>query len=97
MSEIQVGYTDPDDIAAWKTLLVPARQLSASLWELGNGPMLRLLKSPRKEVKGIVFKVHSLEAARDYLKANNLQGQTSQEQVQIKSPDDWEFNISLEE
>ena len=97
MSEIQVGYTDPDDIAAWKTLLAPAKQIAPLQWRLGDGPTLCLSKSPRKEVKGIVFKVHSLKAARDYLRTNNFLGQTSQGQVQIKPPNDWEFNISLEE
>lgn len=97
VSEIQVGYTDPGDIDAWKAFLAPAKQIAPLQWQLGDRPVLRLIKGPRKEVKGIVLKVRSLNTAADYLKTNNLLGQKGRAQVQIKPPDDWEFAIILEE
>jgi hypothetical protein len=97
VSEIQVGYTDLQDIDAWETLLAPARQVDPCQWQLSDGPALHLLKSQRKEIKGVVFKVNSLEAATRYLRANNLLGQVSQNRVQVKAPDHWEFNIVLQE
>jgi len=97
VSEIQVGYTDRQDIDAWETLLAPAKQAAPYQWQLSDGPTLSLLKSQRKEVKGVVFKVSSLEAATRYLRTNNLLGQVSQDRVQVKAPDHWEFNIVLQE
>jgi len=97
VSEIQVGYTVPQDIEAWESLLAPARRVGPQQWQLSAGPALRLLKSQRKEIKAVVFKVNSLEAATHYLRTNDLLGQVSQNRVQVKAPDHWEFNIVLQE
>jgi hypothetical protein len=97
VSEIQVGYTDRKDIDAWKTLLAPARQIEPYQWQLSDGPALRLVKSPRKEIKAVVFKVNSLEAATHYLRTNDLLGRVSQNRVHVNAPDHWEFNIVLQE
>jgi len=95
--EILVGYTHQQDIAAWKNLLAPYKKNKASQWQLGTGPAIRLLKSERKEIKGIVLRVNSLPAAIRTLKAQNLLGQMDAGRVQIKAPDHWEFSIFLQE
>ena len=97
VSEIQVGYTDPVDVTVRKTFLAPAKQITPLQWQMVEGPTLRLIEGPRKEVKGIVFKVHSLETAADYLEVHNLLGRTSQDQIRIKPPDNWECALILEE
>jgi hypothetical protein len=43
------------------------------------------------------LRLSSREAAVRYLKLNHLLGQISQNRVQVKAPDSWEFNIALEE
>jgi hypothetical protein len=97
VSKIEVGYTHRKDIDAWETLLTPARQVDPYQWQLSDGPALRLVKSPRKEIKAVVFKVNSLEAATHYLRTNDLLGRVNEDRVQVKAPDHWEFNIVLQE
>lgn len=97
VEEIQVGYTDPQDINTWKSFLTPSRQIGRYRWQLGDGPAIRLLKSDLKEIKAVVFKVSSLKAAVRYLESKNMLGQKSQNSVIVKTPDDWEFTIVLQE
>lgn len=97
VSEIHVGYTDPQDVDAWATLLAPAQRKKPHLWQLAAGPALRLTKSQHKEIKALAFKVKSLEAAARYLGTKGLLGQVSQNQVELRAPDEWEFDIILQE
>ncbi len=97
VSEIEVGYTDRRDLDAWKALLAPHKQIGQDLWQLSDGPAIRLAKSQRKEIRHVVFRVNSLETAVRYLKRNNLLRQISQKRVLVKTPDPWEFNLALEE
>jgi len=97
VSEIHVGYTDPQDVDAWASLLAPTRPVKPNLWQLRDGPALRLVKSQRKEIKALILKVKSLRAATHYLRIHNLLGQVRQGRVQVKAPDDWEISIVLQE
>ena len=94
---VEIGYTDPEDAEAWQTLLAPYRQISPKQWQLSEGPAIRLLKSDIKEIKSVVFIVTSLEAAVQYLKAQDLLGPVDKTRAHLKTPEDWEFKIILQE
>jgi hypothetical protein len=97
IEEIQVGYTDPQDINAWKSFLAPSRQIGRYRWQLGDGPAIRLLKSDLKEIKAVVFRVASLESAVRYLETKKMLGYRNQNVVKVKTPDAWDFTIVLQE
>ena len=97
VSEIQVGYTNLQEVEAWAALLAPTERIKPGLWQFSNGPSLRLVKSQHKEIIAVVLKVKSLEAATRYLRMNDLLGHVSGNRVQVKAPGGWEFDIVLEE
>ncbi|MHC4518458.1 MAG: nucleoside hydrolase [Planctomycetota bacterium] len=97
VEEIRVGYTDAQDVAKWKTLLAPFRQRRGRRWQLDSGPALHLVESDLMEISAVVFKVASLESAVRYLQAKNMLGRRSDNHVTVKTPNDWDFTIVLQE
>jgi len=97
VSEIEVSYTDSQDMDVWEVFLAPYRTIGPNQWQLSEGPAIRLSKSETKEIKSVVFKVTSLEDAVRYLKAQDLLGPIDQNHAHVKAPDDWEFQIVLQE
>ena len=97
VEEIQVGYTDRQNVDKWRTFLEPIRQHDRYRWRLDNGPGIRLVKSDLKEISAVVFKVASLESAVRYLESNKMLGSRNQSGVRVKTPDAWDFTIILQE
>ncbi|OHB75172.1 MAG: hypothetical protein A2Z25_16840 [Planctomycetes bacterium RBG_16_55_9] len=97
VEEIQVGYTDKQDLDKWKTFMAPAGQRGRYRWQPDHGPVLRLVKSDLKEIKAVVFKVARLESAVRYLKTRNMLVDKTQNGVEVKTPDSWDFTIALQE
>ena len=77
--------------------MAPYRQTNPLLWKLSHGPALRLVKSERKEIKSVVFKVDSLKAAVRTLEDQGFLGPRGKNTVQVKAPEHWEFSIILQE
>jgi len=72
VKEIQLGIPNASHLERWKELIFPSELYPTGLWEAGNGLKIRFIQSSNKEVKGIVFKVQSLEKAGHYLTDNQL-------------------------
>jgi len=97
VEEIQVGCTDEQNVDKWKTFLAPIRQFDQHRWRLGNGPAIRLVKSELKEIKGVVFRVASLESAIRYLETKKMLASRNQNVVEVNTPNAWDFKIVLRE
>lgn len=72
VQEIRIGYSKDFQFQKWKTFISPLTITSENTWEVGNKMTMRFIPGSLKEVKGIVFKVKSLENAKQYLTANQL-------------------------
>jgi hypothetical protein len=83
VEEILVRYTSDEGRRRWASLLEPFKPEGGSLWKLGKSPSIRLVKSSRTGLEGLVLKVRSLAAAKKALKAAGMLGEAQEGQVQI--------------
>jgi len=97
VEEIQVGCTGEQNFRKWKTLLAPVRKIGRNSWQPQEGPAIHLVKTDLKEIKAVVFKVASLESAVSYLRANGMLGERTKNSATLKTPNQWEFTIVLQE
>ena len=72
-AEVVIGATD---LAAerdrWQALLDPVAEQEPGLWDLGDGPALRLVAHDRDAIVGLNLRVTDLERAAHYLKDHNM-------------------------
>jgi hypothetical protein len=97
VKEIRIGYTDEPDLQKWKTLIKPAVLENHKLWTGNNLPEIHFIKSRIKEVKGIVFKVKSLEKAKIYLLNNKLPGYIFDKEIKLDKSQTFGLSISFTE
>lgn len=72
VNEIQVGYPGKKNLERWKELIHPSDLNKRQSWHVSNSLYIRFMPNKIKEVKGITFKVKSLEMAQKYLSKNNI-------------------------
>lgn len=72
--EIQVGYPGNKNLERWKELIHPSDLDKDQVWHFSNDLNIRFIPDKIKEVKGITFKVKSLQNAKTYLKEKGLLG-----------------------
>jgi hypothetical protein len=83
VEEILVRHTCDEGRRRWASLFEPFKPEGGSLWKLGKSPSIRLVKSSRTGLEGLVLKVRSLAAAKKALKAADMLGEARAGQVQI--------------
>ena len=74
VGEIVIGYSDEANLRSWTAFLEPHVRLGEAAFRVGEGPVLRFVKSDVKEVQGIVLEVRSLERAAAFLREADLLG-----------------------
>lgn len=95
--EIQIGYKDNENLARWGELTGLSELENSSIWKISGRMEFSFIKSNIKEVKGIVFKVRSLEKARQYLLRNNLMGKTAGKLIELDPAKTFGLSIYLTE
>lgn len=74
VSEITIFVKDDANINIWEKLLSPVKKEKGNLFKLKKGLSIRLTISEADYISSIRFKVKSIDAARDYLKNENILG-----------------------
>ena len=74
VKEVLIGYANDSNLNQWKELISPSELKPGNVWELNKEMNFRFIQGSIKEVKGITFKVKSLEKAKMYAKENGLFG-----------------------
>ena len=74
VKEVLIGYSNDSNLNRWKELISPSELMPGNNWELNKEMNFRFIRGSIKEVKGIIFKVKSLEKAKIYAKQNGLFG-----------------------
>jgi len=71
VEEVYLGYETEEYLWKWQKFLSPLESAS-KLWILPEKPNLRFVSANREEIKGLVFKVKSLEQANFYLQERGI-------------------------
>jgi hypothetical protein len=83
IKEIRVGYTDNQSLGKWENLIRPSVISQSGLWKINEDQNIRFVKSSIREVSAIVFKVKSLEKAKNWLSVNNLTGRIFTDEIAL--------------
>jgi len=97
VNEIQVGYPGNKNLERWKELIHPSDLDKGQVWHVSNGLNIRLMPDKIKEVKGITFKVKSLQNAKAYLKENDLLGKEQNDTIAIDPNKSFGLSICFTE
>jgi hypothetical protein len=97
IKEIRVGYTNKVCLARWERLILPSVISDAGLWKVNDSQSVRFVKSRIAEVNAIVFKVKSLEKAKNWLTANKLSGDISGDEIALDKSKTFGLLIFLSE
>ena len=96
--EVVVGVRDlPAAQVKFRNLLGPPRQGEPSVWAVGDGPAVRLVADKQDRLAIVKVKVHSLERARTYLKAENMLGDSRGKELSLNIVNSGETSIRLVE
>jgi hypothetical protein len=83
IKEVRIGYTDKNCLAKWEKLILPSVLSDTGIWKINAEQSVRFVKSDIREVPGIVFKVKSLEKAKNWLSANKLLGDIFKDEIAL--------------
>jgi hypothetical protein len=84
IQEIIVGVTDLAAVEPrWQILLAPTAPSSPGFWQIGKGPAIRLIRHARNGLQALVWKVASLEQAKQFLSEKGLLGTVLEQQITI--------------
>jgi hypothetical protein len=84
VKEVIVGFTDLEAARSlWQKLLDPTPLSSFSTWQVGDGPVIRLLQAKEHAPHGLVIIVASLPRAKAFLREKGLLGADSEEAATI--------------
>jgi hypothetical protein len=84
VKEIVLGTTDLRGAnRRWQMLLAPALPADAGVWNIGDGPAVRLVQGERDMIQGLVLAVVDLPSARAFLEERDLLGGGSQTELVI--------------
>lgn len=98
MKEVVIGVTDLEAaIKLWGSLLEPRRPSAKGLWEVGEGPAIRVVRGEVDKLQGLVISVVSLRQAKAFLQGNGLLGSVSRKEVTIDPSKIQGVNIRLVE
>lgn len=69
--------------AFWAKLYAPAPEVASGVWEIDDGPALRLKESDTNSIQSLVLKVSSLERAETALRESGMIGTVTGEEITI--------------
>lgn len=84
VGEIAVGVTDFDETRAlWRRLYAPAPEKAEGVWEVDDGPAVRLFPADANSIQTLTLKVSSLERAETRLRERDLLGAVNDKDITI--------------
>lgn len=98
VKEVIVGATDLNAATRlWKKLLEPNRPSERTLWPVGDGPAIRVVRATENKLQGLILSVLSLPQAKAFLRERGLLGPVTTKRVTIDSSKIQGLNIQLVE
>jgi hypothetical protein len=84
VKEIVSGVEDLNDAASrWRSLLAPVVEISPHVFEIADGPPVKLVAAEKNALQTLVLKVASIESARRFLTEKDMLGSINENQLII--------------
>ncbi|HVF43885.1 MAG TPA: hypothetical protein VM936_12770 [Pyrinomonadaceae bacterium] len=84
VGEVVVGVRDFDSARElWSKLYAPASEVSEGVWEIDDGPALRLVESDSNSIQSLALRVSSLERAETHLRESGMIGTVTDDEITI--------------
>jgi hypothetical protein len=81
--------------AFWAKLYAPATEVASGVWEIDDGPALRLVASDTNSIQSLALRVSSLERAETALRESGMIGTVTGDEITI-APEKLEgLNVRL--
>ena len=98
VKEVIIGTADLKAATKlWERLLGPRRPSAPGLWQVGDGPAIRVVQAKESKLQGLVVSVVSLRRAKAFLREKGLLGSVTEEAVTIDPSKIQGLNIRLVE
>lgn len=98
VKEVIIGATNLKTATRlWERLLEPRRPSAPGLWQVGDGPAIRLVWAGENTIQGLIISVVSLRRARAFLQERGILGSVSEKEVTIDPSKIQGLNIRLVE
>jgi catechol 2,3-dioxygenase-like lactoylglutathione lyase family enzyme len=98
VKEVVIGVTDMKVARGlWQKLLDPTPVSGPSMWQVSDGPAIRLVHAKENQAQGLVITVASLARAKTFLRTRGLLGTHSDREATIDPSKIHGLNISVEE
>jgi hypothetical protein len=97
VKEIVIGYTNDENILKWSKFLNSHDLETGYQYSLPNQLILKFEKSSIKEVKGIVFRIQSLDKAINYLKSKGLRFSSGNKVIELEKIQTFGLSIRFSE
>jgi catechol 2,3-dioxygenase-like lactoylglutathione lyase family enzyme len=84
VKEVIIGAVDLDAARQlWQNLLDPTRSATSNMWQVGDGPAVRLVRANENRIEALVIRVASLDRAKGFLRDRQLLGAETARHVTI--------------
>ena len=98
VKEVAIGATDLKAATRlWEKLLGPRRPSAPGLWQVGDGPAIRVVRAGESRLQGLIISVVSLRRAKTFLRERGLLGSVTGKVVTIDPSKIQGLNIRLVE
>lgn len=98
VKEIVIGASDFTVASSlWDRLLAPRHPVAPGLWQVGEGPAIRVVRAKENRLHGLIISVVSLRRAKIFLQEKGLLGPVSGREVTIDPSKIYGLNIRLVE
>lgn len=96
VKEVVIGVTDFAMTSAyWHNLFVPELPLQSGLWQIGDGPAVRLVSYDQNALLRMIWRVSSLEKAKQFLSEQQMLGKVEKQQITIAPGNIFGLDIRL--
>jgi hypothetical protein len=98
VKEIVASVKDFEDVQTrWRKFLGASAEVAPGVWEIADGPQVRLVSSPENGIKALVLKVSSLKRAETFLSEKGMLGALADGQLGIAPEKIYGLDVRLVE
>jgi hypothetical protein len=98
VEEIIAGVKDVEDAnTRWRRFLAPQTESAPHLWEIADGPRVRLFEASDNQIQTLVLRVSSLKRAASFLTENEMMGSLAEDQLTIAPEKIYGLDVRLVE
>lgn len=98
VKEIVAGVKDVEETnKRWRNFLAPTVEAASNVWEIADGPRVRLVAATENIIKTLVLKVSSLERAETFLAEREMVGRIEKDELTIAPEKIYGLDVRLVE